>query len=91
MHYVGIDLHKKYLTVCALNKSGEVMAEHRRLANTAEAVLGMLGELEGPVAAARKLCCYLYWMLKAGWSYEEWLQQHGRSEVRPVQTLASVA
>lgn len=48
------------------------------------------GKQKATVAAARKLCCYLYWMLKEGWSYEEWLQQHERREVRPVQTLASV-
>jgi hypothetical protein len=38
MHYVGFDLHKRYVTVCALNKSGEVVAEYRRLSNTAETV-----------------------------------------------------
>jgi hypothetical protein len=30
-------------------------------------------------------------MLREGWSYEEWLEQHEQLEVRPVQTLASVA
>ncbi|NIM52719.1 MAG: IS110 family transposase, partial [Gemmatimonadales bacterium] len=48
------------------------------------------GKQKATVAAARKLCCYLYWMLKKGWSYEEWLRQHERREVRPVQTLVSV-
>jgi transposase len=48
------------------------------------------GKPKAAVAAARKFCLYLYWMLKEG-SYTEWLRQHDRSEVRPVQPLGSVA
>ena len=46
------------------------------------------GKPKAQAAAARKLCCYSYWMLKEGWTYKEWLKQHlhpQRSEVRPVQ------
>ncbi len=42
------------------------------------------GKPKATVAAARKLCCCFYWMLREGWSYEEWLEQHERLEVRPV-------
>ena len=49
------------------------------------------GKAKATVAAARKLCCYLYWCLQEGWSYEEWLQQHERLEVRPRQALGSAA
>jgi hypothetical protein len=49
------------------------------------------GKPKGTVAAARKFCLDLYWMLKEEWSYTEWLRQHDRSEVRPVQALGSVA
>jgi hypothetical protein len=28
---VGLDLHKRYITACALDESGTVLAEHRRL------------------------------------------------------------
>lgn len=49
------------------------------------------GKAKATVAAARKLCCYLYWSLTQGWSYTEWLQQHeGSWGVRPTQTLVSV-
>lgn len=49
------------------------------------------GKAKATVAAARKLCCYLYWCVKEGW-YEEWLQQHERSrEVRPIHSLGSAA
>ena len=49
------------------------------------------GKPKATVAAARKFCTYLYWMLKEEWSYTEWLRQHDRSEVRPVQSLGSAA
>lgn len=51
------------------------------------------GKPKAQAAAARKLCCYLYWMLKEGWTYEQWLQQHmntQRSEVRPVQRMGAM-
>jgi hypothetical protein len=50
----------------------------------------MKGKPKATVAAARRLCCYLYWALTNGWSYEDWLHQHER-EVRPVHLLGSVA
>jgi transposase len=49
------------------------------------------GKPKATVAAARKFCTYLYWMLKEEWSDTEWLRQHDRSEVRPVQPLGSAA
>lgn len=48
------------------------------------------GKAKATVAAARKLCCYVSWMRKEGWSYAAWLRQHDRSpssEVRPVQRM----
>lgn len=62
MHYVGIDVHKRYLTVCALNKSGEVVSERRRLGNTAEAVLEFVGELERPVSVALEATLHWAWL-----------------------------
>jgi transposase len=55
------------------------------------------GKPKATSAAARKLCCYLYWMLKEEWTYAEWLQQHHgsqasrRPEVRPTQRLGATA
>ncbi|NUQ13564.1 MAG: IS110 family transposase [Gemmatimonadaceae bacterium] len=49
------------------------------------------GKPTATVAAARKFCTYLYWMLKEECSYTEWLRQHDRPEVRPVQPLGSAA
>jgi hypothetical protein len=31
MTYVGLDLHKRYITACALDASGTVVAEERKL------------------------------------------------------------
>lgn len=49
------------------------------------------GKQKAMVAAARKFCTYLYWMLKEEWTYAEWLRQHDRPEVRPMQPLGSAA
>lgn len=49
------------------------------------------GKAKATVAAARKLSCYLYWCLQEGWSYEQWLRQHDKLEVRPAHTLGSAA
>ena len=54
-------------------------------------VLRAKGKPKATVAAARKFCTYRYWMLKEEWSYTEWLRQHDRSEVRPMQPLGSAA
>jgi transposase len=68
---------------------GPVGAHYRHL-------LRAKGKPKATVAAARKLCCYIYWMWKEGWSYDVWLAQHQakdsrRSEVRPVQRMGVVA
>jgi hypothetical protein len=34
---VGFDLHKRYVTACALDETGKVLAEHRRLEPSLEA------------------------------------------------------
>ena len=54
------------------------------------------GKPKATTAAARKLCCYIYWMWKDGLSYEEWLARRGRttaswSEVRPSQRVGVMA
>jgi transposase len=61
---------------------GPVQAHYERL-------LRAKGKPKATVAAARKLGCYLYWMLREGWSYEEWLQRETRRTGCPVHVLAS--
>lgn len=62
---------------------GPVAAHYARL-------VAAKGPAKATVAAARKLACYIYWMLKEGRSYEDWLRQRVRREVRPEQRLAPV-
>ena len=35
---VGLDLHKRYITACALDALGTVLAEHRRLEPSLDAL-----------------------------------------------------
>ena len=49
------------------------------------------GKPTATVAAARKFCTYLYWIVKEESTYEEWLRHHDRLEVRPIQPLGSAA
>lgn len=55
-----------------------------------ERLLVAKGKPKATVAAARKLCCYVYWMLKQGRSYQDSLRQREEREVRPAGALASV-
>ena len=51
------------------------------------------GKPKATSAAARKLPCYIYWMLKEEWTYTESLQQHRqvrRPAVRPSQRLGAM-
>ncbi len=56
-----------------------------------ERLLRAKGKQKATVAAACELCCCVYWMMKEGWSYEDWLRQRQHREVRPIQALAPVA
>ena len=40
MTFVGFDLHKRYITACALDEAGQLVVERRQLATTLDAVLG---------------------------------------------------
>ena len=63
---------------------GPIGAQYQRLVRAK-------GKQKATVAAARKLCCYLFWMLKEGWTYEQWLLQHHKLEVRPTQRMGTAA
>lgn len=52
------------------------------------ALVGVMGRQKATVAGAGQLCCYLFWMLKEGWTYESWLLQHDDLEVRQTQRMA---
>lgn len=94
MYYVGVDLHKHYLTVCVLDRGGEGVAEHRRLRNTREAILEVLAEWEKPVSVALEACLHWAWLhdvlVREGYEvqvahlYEVKLICHARCKTDPV-------
>ena len=63
MTFVGFDLHKRYITACALDTSGAVLAEIRQLATGIEAVLDWLGALPAPVVVAMEATLYWEWLV----------------------------
>jgi hypothetical protein len=54
MTFVGFDLHKRYITACALDASGALIAQIRQLATTIETVLDWLDALPTPVSASTR-------------------------------------
>ena len=45
MTFVGFDLHKRYITACARDEAGGILAEIRQLSPAFEAVLAWFGAL----------------------------------------------
>ena len=64
--------------------AGPVGGHYRRL-------LKAKGKQKATVAAARKLCTYVYWMCRQELTYPEWLRQHDHVEVRPRLMLGPTA
>jgi transposase len=62
MTFVGFDLHKRYITACALTDTGEVLAEIRQRSTSLEAVLTWLGALPGPVTVGLEATLYWEWL-----------------------------
>jgi hypothetical protein len=49
---VGLDLHKRYITACALDDAGTVLAEHRRLEPSLDALGRWRSALSQPLTVA---------------------------------------
>ena len=62
MTFVGLDLHKRYITACALGAGGAVLAEVRQMAVSLEALDGFLSALPAPVTVALESCLYWQWL-----------------------------
>jgi len=65
MYYLGLDLHKRYVTACALDSAGQVVAAERRLPTTLDALLGFVEALGGPATVAVEAT--LHW----GWVHDQ--------------------
>ena len=59
---MGFDLHKRYITACAMDASGAIIAEFRQLSTALEAVLTWLGALPGPVTVGMEATLYWEWL-----------------------------
>ena len=62
MYYVGLDLHKKYITGCALDSQGAVVATERRLPPVLATVLSWLAPVGQPAAVALEATLYWAWL-----------------------------
>jgi hypothetical protein len=62
MHWVGLDLHKRYITTCAMDEQGGIVAEHRRLPADDTTLLGWLSALPGPVTVVMEATLYWAWL-----------------------------
>lgn len=59
---VGLELHKRYITACALVALGTVLADHRRLEHSLDALCRWLEALGQPVLVAMEATLYWQWL-----------------------------
>jgi transposase len=62
MTFVGLDLHKRYITACALDGGGTVIGEVRRMPVALDALLDVLAALEQPVMVGMEATLYWPWL-----------------------------
>ena len=59
-YFAGIDLHKRYLTLCVLDLIGNVVVQHRRL--TTDGLFAVLAELDAPITVAVEATLHWAWL-----------------------------
>ena len=59
---VGLDLLTRYITACALDATGTVLAEHRRLEPSLDALGRWLEVLPQPLTVALEATWYWHWL-----------------------------
>ena len=62
MTFVGFDLHKRYITACALDETGQILAERRQLSTALESVVAWLSALPGPLTVDMEATLYWEWL-----------------------------
>jgi transposase len=62
MTFVGLDLHKRYITACALSDAGDVLAEARRLPVSIDALRDFLAPFRDPISVAMEATLYWQWL-----------------------------
>jgi len=62
MTFVGLDLHKRYITACAIDVDGMPRGDIRRLSVALDGVLQFLADLPQPVSVALEATLYWSWL-----------------------------
>ena len=62
MRWVGLDLQQRYITACALDDAGQVVAEQRRLAPEVVGLVTWLQALGDTVTVAMEATLYGAWL-----------------------------
>ena len=62
MTFVGLDLHKRYITACALDAGGKVIGEVRHMPVSLEVLSDFLSAFQAPVAIAIEATLYWQWL-----------------------------
>jgi transposase len=62
MYYAGLDLHRKYFTLCVLTSEGHVVCDHRRLPAELEPLTTILRDLGGPVTVTMEATLQWAWL-----------------------------
>jgi transposase len=62
MYYAGLDLHRKYFTLCVLTSEGHVVCDHRRLPAELEPLTTILRDLGGPVTVTVEATLQWAWL-----------------------------
>ena len=62
MYYAGLDLHRRYFTLCVLTSEGEVVCDHRRLPAELEPLTSLLREVGGPVTVTVEATLQWAWL-----------------------------
>ncbi len=62
MTFVGLDLHKRYITACALDAGGAILGEVRRMPISLEALVYFLAAFAAPVTVGKEATLYWQWL-----------------------------
>ena len=62
MTFVGLDLHKRYITACALDVTGALLGEVRRMPVSSDSLLEFLATFPAPVTVGMEATLYWQWL-----------------------------
>lgn len=62
MTFVGLDRHKRYITACALDAGGAVLAEVRQMPVSLDSLGAFLAGLPTPITVGMEACLYWHWL-----------------------------